>query len=143
MSTRTKKAVNHKQTSRSAVADSPDRAAGTRMARAPAASRGEMHHGTGSRNSHAMDEAVQTALLTRLRRVEGQVRGVHGMVADKRYCADILVQLSAIQEALRGVSRELLRNHLAHCATHELTRGGSHATAMVDELVDLMHKHNR
>ena len=55
------------------------------------------------------------ALLNRLRRVEGQVRGVHGMVDDDRYCIDVLTQISAIQAALDKVALGLLDDHVQHC----------------------------
>lgn len=94
-------------------------------------------------HARAVDRDIKDATLLRLKRIEGQVRGIHKMIEGERYCADVLVQISSIQEALRGVSKELLRNHLKHCATHELSQGGAHASNMVDELVELMHKHNR
>jgi len=81
--------------------------------------------------------------LTRLRRIEGQVRGIQKMVEDDRYCADILTQVSSVHEALRAVARELMRNHLKHCATTAIRAGDVEAEAMYDELVDLMHKHSR
>ncbi len=90
-----------------------------------------------------MDDAVRAANLRRLRRIEGQVRGLQKMVEEERDCADILVQLSSVQEALRAVGRELLRNHLRHCAAHALRAGEAEAAAMVDELVALMHAHGR
>ena len=65
----------------------------------------------------AVDPEVKHAITTRLRRIEGQIRGLQRMVDEERYCADVLVQMSSVQEALRGVSRELLHNHLKHCAT--------------------------
>ena len=94
-------------------------------------------------HADAVDSDIKSDVGARLRRIEGQVRGVQKMVDEQRYCADILVQLASVQEALRGVSRELLRNHLKHCATTKLAKGGADANAMVDELVELMHKHNR
>ena len=60
-----------------------------------------------------------------------------------RYCADIMTQISSVHEALRGVSRELMRNHLKHCATSAIRTGEAEAEAMYDELVDLMYKHSR
>lgn len=81
--------------------------------------------------------------LKRLRRIEGQVRGLQKMVEDDRYCADIMTQISSVQEALRAVSRELMRNHLKHCATSAIHSGPEQAEAMYDELVDLMHKYSR
>jgi DNA-binding FrmR family transcriptional regulator len=65
------------------------------------------------------------------------------MVADERYCADVLVQISSVQEALRGVARELLRNHLKHCATAAILEGERDAEAMYDEIVELFHEHAR
>jgi DNA-binding FrmR family transcriptional regulator len=59
--------------------------------------------------------ATKDALLNRLRRVEGQVRGVQGMVADDRYCIDVLTQISAIQAALDKVALGLLDDHARHC----------------------------
>ena len=95
------------------------------------------------KKAHAVDADMKDATLARLKRIEGQVRGIHKMVEEDRYCADVLVQISSIQEALRGVSKEILRNHLKHCATNQLVKGGADASTMVDELVELMHKHNR
>jgi CsoR family transcriptional regulator, copper-sensing transcriptional repressor len=58
---------------------------------------------------------TKDALLKRLRRIEGQVRGVHGMVDDDRYCIDVLTQISAIQAALDKVALGLLEDHAQHC----------------------------
>jgi DNA-binding FrmR family transcriptional regulator len=98
--------------------------------------------GTGGRAA-GVDADVKTRNLNRLRRIEGQVRGLQQMVGDERYCADILVQISSVQEALRAVTRELMRNHLKHCATAAIRKGPAEAEAMYDELADLMHKHAR
>ena len=96
------------------------------------------------RKAAGVDPAIKAANLKRLRRIEGQVRGLQKMVEEDRYCADILVQLSSVQEALRAVGRELMRNHLRHCAHQALARGDSaQASAMHDELLDLMYKHIR
>ncbi|MEO8296036.1 MAG: metal-sensitive transcriptional regulator [Gemmatimonadota bacterium] len=96
-----------------------------------------------ARNAVKVDPDIRTRNLKRLRRIEGQVRGLHKMVEGDRYCADILTQISSVQEALRSVGRELLRNHLKHCATAAIKLGDEKAEAMYDELVDLMHMHNR
>src|ERR1700682_6690398 len=69
-----------------------------------------------SRKAVAVDPDVKSRNLKRLRRIEGQVRGLQKMIGDDRYCADILTQISSLQEALRGVGRELMRNHLKPCA---------------------------
>lgn len=91
----------------------------------------------------AVDADIKARNLTRLRRIEGQVRGIHKMVEEDRYCADILTQVSSVHEALRAVARELMRNHLKHCASTAIRAGNADADAMYDELVDLMHKHSR
>ena len=92
----------------------------------------------------AVDEEIKTANLKRLRRIEGQVRGLHKMVEEDRYCADILVQLASVHEALRAVGQGLMRNHLRHCPTHAIQSGDPEkAEAMYDELVDLIYKYGR
>jgi DNA-binding FrmR family transcriptional regulator len=98
---------------------------------------------TGSRKAIGVDPEVKSRNLKRLRRIEGQVRGLQKMVVEDRYCADILTQISSVQEALRGVGRELMRNHLKHCATGAIRTGGDQADRMYDEIVDLMYTHSR
>lgn len=78
--------------------------------------------------------------LKRLRRIEGQVRGLQKMVEDDRYCADIMTQISSVHEALRAVGKELMKNHLRHCATTAIKSSDEEAGAMYDEIVDLMYK---
>src|SRR4249919_3758573 len=95
------------------------------------------------RKAVAVDPAIKEANQKRLRRIEGQVRGIQKMVEEDRYCADILTQISSVQEALRSVGRELLRNHLRHCAAAAIRSGPDDAEPMYDELVDLMYKHSR
>ena len=90
-----------------------------------------------------MEPEIRTRNLKRLRRIEGQVRGLQRMVEEDRYCADILTQIASVHEALRGVGRELMRNHLKHCATQAIRTGGAEAEGMYDELVDLIYKHSR
>ncbi|HEX7939786.1 MAG TPA: metal-sensitive transcriptional regulator [Gemmatimonadaceae bacterium] len=90
-----------------------------------------------------MDPDIKASNLTRLRRIEGQVRGLQKMIEEDRYCADVLTQVSSVHEALRSVSRELMRNHLKHCATSAIRAGESEAEAMYDELAELMHRHMR
>jgi DNA-binding FrmR family transcriptional regulator len=92
----------------------------------------------------AVDPETKDANLRRLRRLEGQVRGLQKMVEEDRYCPDIMIQISASQEALRTVGRELMRNHLRHCVTKAVTDGPADQTnAMYDELVELIYKHSR
>lgn len=81
----------------------------------------------------------KAGLITRLKRIEGQVRGVRQMIDDERYCPDVLAQISAIESALRGVSRAVVKNHLRHCATHALREGDeAERERLVQELVDIL-----
>ena len=73
------------------------------------------------------------ALLKRLRRIEGQVRGLQRMVEADTYCIDILTQISAATKALQAVALALLEDHLGHCVTHAIEAGGPEATAKVRE----------
>ncbi len=99
---------------------------------------------TGERTAVAVDPEIKASNLTRLRRIEGQIRGLQKMVEEDRYCADIMVQISSVQEALRAVGRVLMRNHLRHCAAEAIGHGTpEEAEAMYDELVDLMYTHSR
>ena len=101
------------------------------------------HDSPGGRKAVAVDADIKSRNLKRLRRIEGQVRGLQRMVQDDRYCADIMMQVSSVQEALRSVGRELMRNHLKHCASSAIRAGDDEATAMYDELIDLMYKNTR
>ena len=95
------------------------------------------------RKAVAVDPAIKTSNLKRLRRIEGQIRGLHKMVEEDRYCPDIIAQVASVQEALRGVARALLRNHLHHCAAHAITKGPKDADVMYDELLDTIYRHLR
>src|ERR671932_281724 len=75
------------------------------------------------RKAVAVDPDVKARNLTRLRRIEGQVRGLQRMVEEDRYCADVMTQIASVYEALRSVGRELMRNHLKHCALSAIRRG--------------------
>ena len=97
----------------------------------------------GGKKALAVDAGGKERNLKRLRRIEGQVRGLQKMVEEDRYCADIMTQISSVHEALRAVGRELMRNHLKHCATAAIREGGASADAMYDELVDILYKHSR
>ena len=97
----------------------------------------------GDRRAVGVDPGVKERSLKRLRRIEGQVRGLQRMIEEERYCADVLTQISSVHEALRSVGRELMRNHLKHCATTAIRSGDEQAEAMYDELVDLMYRHAR
>jgi DNA-binding FrmR family transcriptional regulator len=91
----------------------------------------------------SVDRDIKAANLRRLRRIEGQVRGLQKMVEDERYCGEIITQVASVQEALRGVARELMRNHLKHCASAAIKQGDPEAEAMYDEMLELVYKHLR
>jgi DNA-binding FrmR family transcriptional regulator len=97
-----------------------------------------------SRKASQVDPEIKSSNLKRLRRIEGQVRGLQRLVAEDRYCADILVQLSSVQEALRSVGRALMKNHLRHCAADAIRdTAPGRAEAMYEELLNLMHMQSR
>jgi DNA-binding FrmR family transcriptional regulator len=90
-----------------------------------------------------VDPDIKARNLKRLRRIEGQVRGLQKMVEEDRYCADVMTQIASVHEALRAVGRELMRNHLKHCASSAIKSGPDEAEEMYDELVDMIYKHSR
>lgn len=74
--------------------------------------------------------------LKRLRRIEGQARGLHGMVEDEKYCIDILTQVSAMTSALQSVALGLLADHLRHCVVDAAVAGGAEADNKIKEASD-------
>jgi DNA-binding FrmR family transcriptional regulator len=99
---------------------------------------------TGGRKAIGVDPELKAANQNRLRRIEGQIRGLQKMVEEDRYCADIITQVASVQEALRGVARNLMKNHLHHCAAKALQSGKKAETeAMYDELLELIYAHLR
>ena len=80
--------------------------------------------------------ATKDAHLKRLRRIEGQVRGVHRMVEEDTYCIDVLTQISAATKALEAVALALLDEHLSHCVTHAIQEGGQPAADKLKEATD-------
>ena len=101
------------------------------------------HNGNLPKHAIAVDSETKAAIIRRLRRLEGQIRGLQKMVEEDRYCPDIMVQISAAQEALRTIGRELMRNHLRHCVTKSVIEGPDQANPMFDELLELIYKHSR
>ena len=83
------------------------------------------------------DSAEYDALIKRLKRIEGQVRGVQGMVEKDAYCTDILTQVSAIQSALNAFSKELLASHIRTCVVQDIQSGD---LDVIDDLVSTIHK---
>ena len=83
-------------------------------------------------------------LLTRLRRIEGQVRGVARMVEEERYCIDILNQVQAVKAALKRVEAEVLKGHAAHCVAHAIKSGNAKdQTQKFTELVELFSRYGK
>ncbi len=81
-------------------------------------------------------------LLTRIARIEGQVRGIARMVADERYCIDILTQIQAIKAALRKVEEQVLKDHAAHCVADAIKSGNAkEQTTKFSELVELFGRY--
>ncbi len=100
--------------------------------------------GASGRKAIGVDPGLKEANQNRLRRIEGQVRGLQKMVEENRYCADIITQVASVQEALRGVARNLMKNHLHHCAAKALKSGKKEETAaMYNELLELIYTHLR
>ena len=98
---------------------------------------------TAARHAETVDPEVKDANLKRLRRIEGQVRGLQKMVEEDRYCPEVITQIASVQEALRGVGRQLLRNHLKHCATSAIKAGPAEADRTYDELLEMVYRHLR
>lgn len=76
-------------------------------------------------------------LINRLNRIEGQVRGIKGMVENNAYCTDILIQVSAVNSALNAFNKKLLENHIKTCVSKDIIEGKSET---VDELVEVLQK---
>lgn len=76
-------------------------------------------------------------LINRLSRIEGQVRGIRGMLENDAYCTDILVQSAAVNSAVNAFNRELISNHIRHCVTRDLREGRDE---VIDELVLTLQK---
>jgi len=92
----------------------------------------------------AVDAELKQTNQKRLRRIEGQIRGLQKMVEEDRYCADVIVQIASVQEALRGVARNLMKNHIRHCASKAIGGGKSEEKeVMYEELLALMQLQQR
>lgn len=88
-----------------------------------------------------MSPEKKEEVLNRLRRIEGQVRGIQRMVEDDRYCGDILSQFASVQQALRGASGMVTRNHLETCVTDAIRSGSPEAAERTyDEIMSLLSR---
>jgi DNA-binding FrmR family transcriptional regulator len=83
------------------------------------------------------------AVKRRLARIEGQVRGIQGMIEDEAYCIDVLTQISAVSKALDGVARQLLADHANHCVRDAIERGGDEADEKLEELLAAVERFSR
>jgi DNA-binding FrmR family transcriptional regulator len=91
-----------------------------------------------------MQTNAKVSTLKRLRRIEGQVRGLARMVEDDRYCIDVVTQLSAVRAALRAVEGEVLRDHASHCIEHAIASGNkADQRRKVAELMDVVRRSAR
>lgn len=95
------------------------------------------------RTAHGVCPADRDTNLARLKRIEGQVRGIAQMVEQDRYCVDVMTQIAAVQQALRGVGREVLRHHLKHCMAEAAGKGEKALDAASDEMIELLYKNAR
>src|SRR4029453_2141928 len=96
---------------------------------------------TSSRNTARralVPRADGAELLKRVNRIEGQVRGIGKMIAEDRYCIDVLTQVSAVQAALDGVARQLLEHHLHGCVQHAVKSGNGERA--IDEALAVIRK---
>lgn len=92
------------------------------------------------RHAHGVDPEIKESNRKRLKRIEGQIRGIQRMVEEDRYCPEILTQIAAVQKALSAVGRQLVRNHLRHCVTAAVHEGGEAAETAFEEIVELFRR---
>ena len=95
-----------------------------------------------TRGALRVEPARKAAVQRRLKRIEGQVRGLQRMVDEERYCADILMQVASVQRALSSAGKVLLRNHLEHCVTDAIRSGDPRrAGGVYDEVIGLVYRY--
>ena len=100
--------------------------------------------GTNEQGEGLLDDDEKTRLLARLKRCEGQTRGVMRMVEEDKYCVDVMTQVAAIQGALAEVSQKLLSSHLDTCVRKAMEKGKpADRTRVLDELQDLFARYGR
>ena len=88
-----------------------------------------------------LEDATRERTIKRLKIIEGQVRGVQGMVEEGRKCVDILTQVAAVQEGLRNVGKQVMRNYLENCATHAIREQSG--PEIYDDLMEVIYKYAR
>lgn len=98
----------------------------------------EMRCCCGTEEKHTMrSEEERKKLLNRLSRIEGQIRGLKGMLEKNAYCPDILTQSAAVNAAINSFNKELLASHIRHCVVRDIRAGDE---AVIDELVATLQK---
>jgi DNA-binding FrmR family transcriptional regulator len=91
-----------------------------------------------------MRDDIKASCARRLTRIEGQVRGLSRMVADDRYCIDIVTQIAAVRAALRRLEEEILRDHVAHCVEHAIASGSkADQRRKIEELMAVVGRADR
>jgi len=91
-----------------------------------------------------MEAKAKTSALKRLKRIEGQVRGLARMVETDRYCIDIVTQISAVRAALRAAEQEILSDHVANCVEHAISSGNkADQRRKVTELMEVLSRATR
>ena len=91
-----------------------------------------------------MLDCSKDALLKRLKRIEGQVRGISKMVDENRYCIDVITQISAVQAALRRVEEVVLKDHVGHCVEHAIASGNkAEQRKKLAELMEVLARSSR
>ena len=91
-----------------------------------------------------MQDCSKDALLKRLNRIEGQVRGISKMVDENRYCIDVITQISAVQAALRRVEELVLKDHVGCCVEHAIASGNkAEQRKKIAELMEVLARSNR
>jgi CsoR family transcriptional regulator, copper-sensing transcriptional repressor len=88
-----------------------------------------------------IDDETKKKAIRRLKIIEGQVKGIQRMVDNEDYCVDVLTQISAVHESLRGVGKVIVRRHLESCVTSSIR--GDNPDSTYDELMDIMYKLSR
>ena len=92
----------------------------------------------------SMQNDTKVSVLKRLSRIEGQVRGIAGMVEGDRYCVDVVTQISAVRAALHKVEEEILRDHVSHCVAEAFASGDlGRQRDKLEELVDTIGRMSR
>lgn len=91
-----------------------------------------------------MQDDTRTSCKRRLRRIEGQVRGIEKMIDENRYCIDTITQIAAVRAALRRVEEEILRDHVGHCVEHAIASGDQgEQRQKIAELIEVLGRTNR